>query len=289
MSRLFGVTCNEPERMRCALHAAREALVADAAPDGWGLAFYQGGEVLLQRHPKPAGAVDFYQAMQDLRTDYVIGQVREPGVQAKLENTQPYRFRSWVFAHSGTLERFEAIQAGMLESIPDYLRRNIRGQTDSEHLFHLFLAFLHDEGKLDDPNLGVTDAQNALRDTAGMIDRLVRAAGGQPGALNLMLSNGRVLLALHRGLGGVARPLWWRRTNGIYDCPLCRDKANSYSGDERRADRRRVGHEQLRSVLIVSEPRKLGPEIGGGWEQVPDNSIVSVARDLTAAIVPATT
>ena len=42
MSRLFGVMCNEPEHLKCALVDAREALVAEGAPDGWGLAFFQG-------------------------------------------------------------------------------------------------------------------------------------------------------------------------------------------------------------------------------------------------------
>jgi glutamine amidotransferase len=275
MSRLFGVTCNEPERLRCALYASRDALVADAAPDGWGLAFYQGGEVLLQRHPKPAGTVDFYQAVQDLRSDYVIGQVREPGAPAKLENTQPYRFRSWVFAHHGLIDRFEAIQAGMLESIPDYLRRNIRGQTDSEHLFHLFLAFLHDEGKLDDPNLVVGDAQSALRATAGMLDRLLRAADGQRRPYSVILSNGRILMGMRQGGG---KPMWVRRTHGIHDCPLCRSEGGA--ADHRG---RRVSHEALKAVLIASEPKKLGPE---GWEEVPEGSLVSVARDLTTSIVP---
>ena len=148
MSRLFGVMCNEPEHLKCALLDARESLVAESAPDGWGLAFFQGGEVLLQRNPKPvSGDVDFYNAIRDLRTDYVIGHVRDPGGEvAKLENTQPFRFRTWVFAHSGTVARLEAVRGEVSEFVPDFLRRNIRGETDSEQLFHLYLAFLHDAG-----------------------------------------------------------------------------------------------------------------------------------------------
>lgn len=272
MSRLFGCVCNEPERLKCALAGAREALVADAAPDGWGLAFFQGGEVLLQRHPKPAGPVDFYAAVRDLRTDYVVGHVRERKAVPKLENTQPYRFRAWVFAHTGPIDRFDAIQAGVLDSIPDFLRRNIRGQTDSEHVFHLFLAFLHDDGKLDDPNLGVTDAQSGLRATAAMLDRLVGAAGGQPSGFNAVLTNGRIMLAVRRGA-----PMWWRRTDGVLDCPLCREEARLNS------DRRRVAHEHLRSVLVASEPRKLGPD---GWEEVPDSGILAITRDLKTTVSP---
>lgn len=279
MSRLFGCMCNEPERLRCALYPAREALTAKSAPNGWGLAFFQAGEVLLQRHPKPvAGPLDFYAAVRELRSDYVIGQIREPGTKATLENTQPYRFRSWVFAHSGALDRAEAIQAGVLEHVPDFLKRNIRGQADSELLFHLFLAFLHDAGKLDDMNISVTDVESALRATVAMVDRLVTAAGGaegtEKGSLNLIVSNGRVMLALRRG-----PTMWMRRTNGLADCQVCR--AENPANGSHASQRRRFSHEHLRSILLVSEPQKLGPE---GWEEIPDRSIVAVTRDLQTSI-----
>src|SRR5262245_4891506 len=219
MSRLFGVMCNEPEHLKCALVDAREALVAEGAPDGWGLAFFQGGEVLLQRNPKPvSGAVDFYAAVRDLRTDYVIGHVRDPGGEKpKLENTQPFRFRTWVFAHSGTIERFPAVSKEVVEFIPDFLRRNLRGETDSEHLFHLFLAFLHDAGKLDDPQISIADAVSAIRATSAMVDRLVSQAGGTPGATNMIAANGRVMLAMRRG-----RPMHLYQQHGVQDCRVCR-------------------------------------------------------------------
>ncbi|MFH0901085.1 MAG: class II glutamine amidotransferase, partial [Pseudomonadota bacterium] len=245
---------------------------------GWGLAFFQGGEVLLQRHPKPVEApFDFYAAIQDLRTDYIIGHVREPGVEAKLENTQPYRFRSWVFAHSGTVGRFEAIQAGIVEHIPDFLRRNVRSQMGSEHVFHLFLAFLHDAGKLDDPTITLADAENALRATIAMINRLVASAGAEPGCMNTIATNGRLLLATRQG-----RPVWLRRTEGINDCSICR--AHDLAGAAASAsDRHRYNHEHLKSILIVSDPDRLGSD---GWEEAPEGSVVGVNRDLAVSIHP---
>ncbi|MBI4510037.1 MAG: class II glutamine amidotransferase [Deltaproteobacteria bacterium] len=274
MSRLFGCMCSDPERLRCTLYGARESLVTEGAPLGWGLAFFQGGEVLLQRHPKPVtGTLDFFAAVKDLRTDYVVGHVRENGAKAKLENTQPYRFRSWVFAHSGSVEHFDAIQAGLLEHIPDFLRRNVRGQTDSEHVFHLFLAFLHDAGKLDDTTISTADTASALSATTLMLDRLVGSAGGKPIQASMIACNGRIMVALRRG-----RPMWLRKIQGIADCPVCREQKA-----EGGTDRRRFPHEHLRSVLVVGEPKKLGPE---GWEEVPEASIVAIARDLTTSIQP---
>jgi glutamine amidotransferase len=271
--------CNEPEHLKCALVDAREALVAEGAPDGWGLAFFQGGEVLLQRNPKPVlGSVDFYAALRELRTDYVIGHVRDPGgdgYRAKLENTQPFRFRTWVFAHSGRVEGFDAVRRDVLEFVPDFLRRNIRGETDSEHLFHLFLAFLHDAGKLDDAQISLADAASALRATNAMLDRLLGAAGANPAVMNVVMANGRIMLAMRRG-----RPMYLRQQNGIQDCPVCR---TTVTQDGAPRDRRRVRHEHLRSVLIASEPRQVGEQ---GWQEVPEASIVAVSRDLSAQVQP---
>jgi glutamine amidotransferase len=274
MSRLFGFMCNEPERISCALAPAKEALVAKGVTSGWGLAFFQGGEVLLQRHPKaPAGAVlDFFAQVRDLRTDYLVGVVAEQVAGNKLENTQPFRFRSWVFAQSGVIHGFPSIQAGLLQNVPDFLRRNIRGHSDSEHAFHLFLAFLHDSGKLDDPNVRATDVASALAGTIATIDRLL--GGAAPSAVNFVVTNGRSMLAVRRG-----RPMWARKTEGIVDCPVCRESTTDWRADR---DRRRVTHEHLRSVLVASEPEKTE----GAWEEVPESSVFAIGRDLTTSVLP---
>src|SRR5215467_5675907 len=224
MIRLFAYVGNEPERIKCALYPAREALVTDIGenPDGWGLGFFQGGEVLLHRQPKAQpGQVDFYSRLRELRTDVVVGHVREAtvGKAQKQENTHPFRFRSWVFAHSGTVANFEAIKGELLESVPDFLRRNIRGTTDSEHLFHLFLAFLHDGGKLEDPNISTEEARAAMRATVAFVERLAGGAGRGKSELNVIVTNGRILLAVRHG-----RPMSLFRTHGIADCPVCREE-----------------------------------------------------------------
>jgi len=269
MSRLFGFVINDAQRVACALYPAREALVAESAPEGWGLASYQGGEVLLQRHPKPvAGPLDLYRFAREQRTDYLVGQVRDASTPAKLENTQPYRFRSWVFARSG------AVQPGgaeVLEKVPDFLRRNIRGQDPAEGVFHLFLSFLHDSGRLDDPNIKMADAAAALASTLAIAEQ---KAGGVSAPANLVTTNGRILLAVRAG-----RPMWTRRVNGIADCPVCAEKAH----EPARGDRRRISHEHVRAVLLVSDPAKTADL---AMEEIPDRSIVGISRDLEQTVRP---
>lgn len=274
MIRLFAYVGNEPERIKCALYPAREALVTDIGenPDGWGLGFFQGGEVLLHRQPKAQpGQVDFYSRLRELRTDVVVGHVREAtvGKAQKLENTHPFRFRSWLFAHSGTVASFEAVKGELLESVPDFLRRNIRGNTDSEHLFHLFLAFLHDGGKLEDPNITTDEASAAMRATVAFIERLSHGAGGGKSELNLVATNGRILLAVRHG-----RPMGLIRTTGIADCPVCREEG-------RAPDERRIAHDLLRSVLVLSNG-----ELPAGFESLPESSILSINHSIQTEMAP---
>jgi len=122
MGRLFAYVANDPDRVRCALYPARKLLRvdshADVSFDSWGIGFYQG-EVLLQRRPKaPVDPVDFYEMSKELRTDCIVGHVRAGTVGSpKNENTHPFRFRSWLFAHHGTLPAWGKIEAPLLEQI----------------------------------------------------------------------------------------------------------------------------------------------------------------------------
>jgi glutamine amidotransferase len=188
------------------------------------------------------------------------------------ENTHPFRFRQWMGAHVGTVDRFEEIRPELLASVPDFLRRNIRGQTDSEHLFHLFLAFLHDGGKLEDPHIRVEVAADALRATLAFLDRAASARGVPEGAFNAVFTNGRVLVASRR-----ARPLSVVRRTGMAECPLCSAEGAALG---RKVP---VGHEHLRSALLLS--RKDAP-VGNGWEEVPEASLVLVDRDLGIRVAP---
>ncbi len=281
MSRLLAYLGNDPERVQCALHPGRALLVDDAVgADSWGVGFYQGGEVLLRRKPKPPAApVDFYEVASEVRTDALIGHVRRGTVGApKDENTPPFRFRSWLFAHHGTVDGFERIRPGLLEEVPDYLRRNLRGETDSEHLFHRFLAELHALGKLDDPLITTTEAGRAIARMIAAIERLCAAAGATPPELDLAVTNGRILLAVRRGA-----PMHLRRLQGIRDCPVCRERSGPVAESGRGARVRPVDHEHLRAVVLVADsPGSPGPP----WQEVAERHLVAVSHALAVTIEP---
>jgi predicted glutamine amidotransferase len=262
MSRLFAIVCNEPARLAQAVEPVRTALTVDEAPHGWGIASFQGGEVLLQRSPRPTAPVDFARVVHELKSDYIIGNVRAPGAKAAPENTPPYRYRSWVFGHSGRIQSFSALQGDLLASVPDFLRRSIRGQTESENLFYLVLAFLHDAGKLDDQEPRIGDAEAALRAMLSMTENFAVQRGATIHGLDCMLTNGRFLLAARKG-----PPMYWKRVHT--DVPIKEPRNGPGSLD--------------RMVMILSEPKGGKPE---GFEEIPDNHLVTVSRDFGTTLAP---
>lgn len=297
MSRLLAYIANDPQRIRCALNVGRDALRVAiptspgdpaAAPhtppiptppvDSWGLGFHQGGEVLLQRRPRPAdGPLDFYQLLGDLRSDVLVGHMRRATVGlVKHENTHPFRFRQWIFAHHGTVggsaDRFASSRDRILGHIPDFLRRNIRGETDSEHLFHLFLAQLHRAGKLDDALVPSELAGQALAEAVGLCDV---AVGGSDWVANCAASNGRVMLATARGAA-----VHHYQVSGIHDCPVCRESPAEAS----RAAARPYEHDHLRAVVLLADDDLAAPR--APWHEIPPGSLITVSHELQLRVTP---
>jgi glutamine amidotransferase len=272
---------NDPQRVRCALHAGRRELqVAPQGADGWGVGFFHSGEVLLQRRPKPPeGPIDFYEVAGSLTTDVLIGHVRTPQNEAsppKSENTPPFRFRSWLFAHLGAVPGFEKLSPQLLSSVPDFLRRNIRGQTPGEHLFHLFLAFLHDANKLDDALIPSREVSRALSEALALLGRLARAAGIEEPKLAAAVSNGRILVGAAAG-----QPACFYKVSGVRDCPVCRDPSAGFE-PERRARPRGADHDHLRGVVLQA-----GLDgAGAPWEPLPPRSLFAVSHELETHVVP---
>jgi glutamine amidotransferase len=251
---MFGCICNEPRRLTEALAPVRSVLVAPGSHKGWGMGYVQGGEVLLKRHPRAAENLDFFDALGAVASDYVLahagGDPELPGT----DNTQPFRFRRWLFAQTGSMATFADIKPALAEHIPDFMRRNIRGKTSAEHVFHVFLAFLHDAGALDDPNVSPNVVRRALRDAVAMVLSLITKAGGDRGPGNILVTNSRSMLAVRLGQ------------------PMCVRRFNTRATRDRK---------EFRAVLVVSE---LDQE-GEGFESLPDRAVLTISRELQADIV----
>jgi len=253
--------CNQPQRLPAALAPVRAALVAQPPVSRWGLGYIQGGDVLLVRTPKSSSTpVDLSAPLSELHSDCAIAQAvkedKSTSSPSGTDNTPPYRFRRWMFAQTGA-PNLEEITPRLLEHVPEYLRRNLRGRTPAELIFHLFLAMLHDEGHIDDPNIATQAQRRALAATLRLVnaelERVGRATGDNAIQLgNVALTNGRSMV-----LAQLSEPLRLRRLTV--------------------PDERGNRDDSFRGVLLISggdgDPKD-------GFEDVPAKGAVLISRDL---------
>jgi glutamine amidotransferase len=258
-------------------------------PLSWGIGFYQGGEVLLRRRPSDErNALDIARLAKDLRSDLILGHVRAATVgSTRTENTHPFRYREWLFAHTGSLtgsiERYAGIKARLLESIPEFLRKNIRGDTDSEVLFHVVLSFLFDAGRLQDGARAETSTViAALSSTASLVDQLVAEEGGDKKfALNALLTNGEILASLHSEgtpTENASSQMAMRVVHGRADMDLL-------VADDALRRVRLTDPGALRFTLLASDFEKgQAAGLSSAWTPLPPRAIVAVTRDASPVV-----
>jgi hypothetical protein len=268
--KLFACICNQPQRLPIALAPVRAALIAQPPVSRWGLGYVQGGDVLLVRTPKSSAVpVDLAGPLTaEIKTDCVIAQaMRDDGLGlGGTDNTPPFRFRRWMYAQSGLDARLfsgaadgggaggaEEVVPRLLEHIPEYLRRNLKGRTPAELIFHVFLAMLHDEGNIDDANLPPAASRRALAATLKLVAAELARVGKTGAALgNVALTNGRSMVVAHLDDPLRLRRLWVTGERGERD-------------------------ESFRGFLLVSggdgDPKD-------GFEDVPAHRSVLISRDL---------
>jgi glutamine amidotransferase len=204
MCRLFGqhapagVDRCEP---LCRAHNALR-FQSHAHPHGWGIAWYQGRDVRVVRGLLPAHADEaFVRAAEAARSRVVVAHIRDASVGGVTEpNTHPFVHGRWVFAHNGTVARFarvDRVRAALEAEIDRGRRGRIRGETDSERCFQLFLTRLEGRGSLREATLAQVKA--ALRATTEVVQRIADRPSSRPSSRNFLVSDGRVLAASRLG------------------------------------------------------------------------------------------
>lgn len=265
---LFACMCNQPQRLGGALAPVRSALVAQPPIARWGMAYSQGGDVLLVRTPKASATpVDLAGPLAELSTDCAIAQAVADDGFGGTDNTPPFRFRRWMFALTGQ-PKLDGAAARLVEHVPEYLRRNLKGRTPSELVFHVFLAMLHDEGGIDDPNLPLVATRRALASTIRLVAAEQAKTGTEGGFGNLVVSNGRSMIAVRLEHSLKLRQLWTKNDRGERD-------------------------PSFRGVLLVSGPSAddaaaSAASAKDGFEDVPAQRAVLIQRDLQVSLADLT-
>ncbi len=260
MGRIFAFIGNRPD-LGAELLCVQPEVVSvrrEEHPLGWGIGLFQTGEILLRRRPTDErSVVDLTEAVRATRTTTLIGHVRTPtSGELRTENVQPFRHGGWLFASSSSVPGFDGLGARLLDALPPFLRNNVRGETDSEALFYVFLSFLHDAGALRENGVRADQARAALRGAIALVDRFAAEEGHGKSDGDLFVSNGELLVVAHR-----SGSLGMRTFRG-------RAEVESVLGEEVSSV---PSMDSTRFTLLLSglEPLPMG------WERLPERVCVS--------------
>lgn len=214
--------------LRC-LHPGRRL------PDGWGLAYYPGGEpsASVLKEPVPAeGSIrsELVKAWDHLESSLFLVHIRTATWgQISDANTQPflrsYGGRDWLLAHSGSLKHRLAPRAGM--------RFEPVGSTDTELVFCDLLSRIADAG------------WRSLRDADVEKLRSWFTILNEHGALTTVLTDGRDL-CVYADRNGDGELYFWQVVPP-YD-------RLAFGDDDLEVDLTRRGVKSRKGIIIASEP-----------------------------------
>ncbi|HEX9398676.1 MAG TPA: class II glutamine amidotransferase [Anaeromyxobacter sp.] len=277
MGALVAILQTDPNLLRCQV-ARLDAHVSlrdgERLPDAYGFGHYGGGSVLLGKRPTGAShALALGELVGQLDAEALLVHARYASVgKAKDENTHPFRFRRWLFAHDGTIEAFDLVRPKLEQGVPDFLRRNVMGDTDSEHAFMWFLKLLKDENRIDELDLDAAVAARALAGTVKQLEAWCREAGApRPSRLNFVATNGRIMVATRRN-----GPLHYALLEGILPCAV-----HGIDLQTPESDPRVRPHRRAKAVAFANRLRSQN-----GFIEVPEGSVVAVSRSLQVSISP---
>ncbi len=204
MCRLFGQHAH-PDFDRCdPLCSGENALrfQSHKHPHGWGVGWYAPDGVRLRRGTLPAHEdAAFLEAAHAARSPIVIAHVRDASIgPVAEENTHPFAWGRWLFAHNGTVARYRTVRGvrgAIAAEIDPALRPLLRGDTDSERCFLLFLSRLPARARK--AGATIAEVRRALAETTAIVARIADPRAKAPSSLNFVVSDGRVLAACRRG------------------------------------------------------------------------------------------
>ncbi len=281
MCRLFGFRSAVPSRAHRSLLLAENALAEQSLqhPDGWGIGWFVDDDAYLVKSATPAHACERFRAISDRLTSHTfVVHVRRATV-GTIDplNAHPFRYGRWLFAHNGTIHGFAAedgeLRAWMLDRTQPKLAMTRLGDTDSEHLFLYLLSCMADAGV--DPS-GHQAAEGravagALRTGLLALDAEARRRGHDRPTTNVILTDGRVLLAHRAG-----NPLHVStQKSSCEDAPTCPVVEKVCLGGTRPLTGR-VNH-----LLVATE--RIGAE--NRWEELEDGATIVLDACWTVALV----
>ncbi len=266
MVRFCGIFASDSRHLKCAVALAEPHLrgLVGSGRNRLGVGYYSGDEVLLTRRPigQDLGLLGLLGPA--VGNHVLIGLDDAPSVQFRLEGTPPHRFRNYLGVWAVGNVRRKDFADRVLFNLPEYLARDVKSQSPGELMFHLFLSYLHDMGRLDARSVRADILVEALRSTFQLFPKVIEAGPGEAlPFLAACVTNGEHLVA---AVSGVAA--WMRHGTGIESCALCSDPVRTRDHDPRRVD-----HPDVRVSAFLLTGSSEAP---AGYATLPEGQVVAV-------------
>jgi glutamine amidotransferase len=109
-------------------------------------------------------------------------------------NCHPFVHNNWMMMHNGGISGFKQIKRHLRRLLDDDLYDWIQGETDSEHLFALFLqhAKTHDLSQI---KTVAAVLKKTIQDVLGLVQQFGGASHQKPSHFNVCLTDGKRLIA----------------------------------------------------------------------------------------------
>jgi glutamine amidotransferase len=258
MCRLFGLYANREVNVQFSFYEAEKSLekLSIENPDGWGIAWFDNGWH-LHKEPGPLYmSKDARKLAKNVFGVIIVSHVRKATHGgAKLENTHPWLYKGYVFAHNGVIrDRNKVLE--LLSS--EY--RDLEGVTDSETLFHLIVQ---ESNSSNDFVEGVKKA----------IDK-INANDISYSSLNFIASDGRKFYALRyakESLGYYTLFYLNRPREGL--------RLEGFSEKTAQLIRMKLASDE-RAVIVASE--RLTKE---SWETIPNKHMIIIDESLNTELI----
>ncbi len=145
-----------------------------------------------------------------IESSCVLGYVRSAtaGQVVDMSNCQPFESKQLLFIHNGKIDNFkQTLMRPICDRLSDTAYQSIKGSTDSEHFFALFI-----DEYLKNPD---GTLEGALQSALLNLDELAKSHQVSASA-NIIISDGKRLIACRFATGIECPSLYWTRDDPAY-------------------------------------------------------------------------
>jgi predicted glutamine amidotransferase len=205
-----------------------------------------------------------------IKSSCIFAHVRAASVgDVTQNNCHPFNYRNILMMHNGGIDQFKEIKRPLLDRLSEKRFHSIKGETDSEHLFALFLDHLFEQSE----NPELNEFCNAFFETFSDLEKLKNRYGLKgTSKLNILITNGKEMIGSRYVSGSDETPLTLHHSEG-----------KKYQCKDGYCHMQETDKPHEKAILLVSEKLTDHDE---DWSMVPANHLVTVDSDLNVEFAP---